>query len=66
MINDAPAMKWTAVHACKYVPKEDGDPSLTARTSEELIGLYGSRVTGKIQRLRVILIAGSLSPSRRE
>lgn len=53
MINDAPAMRRTAVRACSYVAPADGSPSISASTSDELMGLYGARVIGEIQRLRV-------------
>lgn len=36
-------------------PKPDLGPSLPAGSAAELIGLYGARVTGEIQRLRVNL-----------
>lgn len=53
MINNAPAMAATAVHACSYKPPTDLGPSLPAASSAELFGLYGMRVTNEIQRLRV-------------
>ena len=53
MVNDAPSMAATAVHACAYRPKPDLGPSLAAGSTAELIDLYGARVTGEIARLRV-------------
>jgi hypothetical protein len=44
-----------AVRARAYIPKEDCGPSVPARSVEELIGLYGARMKGEIQRLRVNL-----------
>ncbi len=49
MINDAPSMAATAIYACTYTPPST--PSI--RTAADLIDLYGTRVTGEIQRLRV-------------
>jgi hypothetical protein len=49
MINDAPAMAATAVRACAYTPA----PSLSVGSAADLINVYGTRVTGEIQRLRV-------------
>jgi hypothetical protein len=53
MVNDAPAMAATAVHACSYTPKPDLGPSTPVNSTDELIGFYGATVTGEIQRLRV-------------
>jgi hypothetical protein len=53
IVNDAPSMAATAVHACAYKPKADLGPSLPAISAEELIGFYGAKVTAEIQRLRV-------------
>lgn len=55
MINDAPSMARYAVHACAYAPAPNGAPSVAANSAEELINLYGVRVSGEIQRLRVNL-----------
>jgi hypothetical protein len=55
MINDAPSMARYAVHACAYTPAPNTAPSVAASSTEELISLYGVRVTGEIQRLRVNL-----------
>jgi hypothetical protein len=51
MINDAPAMASTAVHACGYPPTPD--PETVANTNEALFARYGLRISGEIQRLRV-------------
>jgi len=53
IVNDAPAMATTAVHACAYKPKVDLGPNVAANSAAELISFYGARVTGEIQRLRV-------------
>jgi len=53
IVNDAPSMAATAVHACSYRPKADLGPSLPAGSTPELIGFYGAKVTAEIQRLRV-------------
>ena len=55
IVSSAPSMAATAVHACAYRPKPDRGPSLPAGSAAELIDLYGARVTGEIQRLRVNL-----------
>jgi type III secretion system-like peptide-binding chaperone len=49
MINDAPALARTAIHACAYTPT----PVVAIGSAAELINVYGARVTGEIQRLRV-------------
>ncbi len=57
IINDAPAMRRFAVHACAYKPKNDlperklGPDSTVA----DLIALYAPQATAEIQRLRVNL-----------
>jgi hypothetical protein len=55
IINDAPAMAPTAVHACAYRPKGDEPKRKLGpdSTVADLVDLYGSRVTAEIQRLRV-------------
>lgn len=58
MINDAPAMATTAVHACVYQPEPGFDPRPPTLSAADLIGVYGTRVTGEIQRLRVNLSRG--------
>jgi type III secretion system-like peptide-binding chaperone len=55
MINDAPSMARYAVHACAYTLTPNNGPSVAASSAAELINLYGVRVTGEIQRLRVNL-----------
>ncbi len=55
IVSNAPSMAATAVHACAYRPKPDQGPGLPAGSAAELIDLYGARVTGEIQRLRVNL-----------
>jgi len=55
MINDAPAMAATAVHACAYLPEPGFEPRPLTLSAADLIGVYGARVTGEIQRLRVNL-----------
>jgi hypothetical protein len=51
LINDAPAMAATAIHACAYTPP----PSPSIRSAADLVGIYGTRVTGEVQRLRINL-----------
>jgi hypothetical protein len=53
MINDAPAMAATAIHACSYAPTPQPPPS--AGSAELLVDLYGPRASAEIQRLRVNL-----------
>ena len=53
IINNAPAMRATAIHACSYSPRPDLGPSLPATSAAELFDFYGTRVTGEITRLRV-------------
>jgi hypothetical protein len=53
MIDDAPAMAATAIHACAYAPPPKPTPS--AGSAELLIELYGPRATAELQRLRVNL-----------
>lgn len=55
MINDAPSMAATAVHACAYKAKND-EPKRKlgpGSTVADLIEVYGPSVTAEIQRLRV-------------
>ena len=52
MINDAPAMRATALHACAFTPPSVVQP---APSAAGLIARYGPRVTAEIQRLRVNL-----------
>jgi hypothetical protein len=53
IVNNAPSMAATAVHACAYKPKTDLGPNHPVQSATELIAFYGARVTGEIQRLRV-------------
>jgi hypothetical protein len=53
IVNDAPSMAATAVHACAYRPASDLGPNLAANSADELIGFYAAKVTAEIQRLRV-------------
>lgn len=53
MINDAPSMAATAVRACAYRPSPKEQLAWTARAAADLIGIYGARATGEIQRLRI-------------
>jgi hypothetical protein len=53
LINDAPAMARTAIHGCAFHPVPATGPGLSVGSTAELITLYGARVTGEIQRLRV-------------
>jgi hypothetical protein len=51
MINDAPTMQARSVHTCSYV--SDPQTQQRAASASDLIGIYGPRVTGEIQRLRI-------------
>lgn len=53
IVNNAPSMRATAIHACSYKPPPDLSPNLPANSAAELFELYGARVTGEIARLRV-------------
>ena len=53
MINDDPAMAATAVHGCSYRPLPGHAPSAPVRAGADLIKVYGARVSGEIQRLKV-------------
>lgn len=61
IVNDAPAMAATAVHACAYTPKNDAPKSEVkvraaaagTGTTADLVALYGPQVTAEILRLRV-------------
>ena len=55
MVNDAAAMAATAVHACHYAPEPGLAAARPGASTEALIALYGLRVTGELQRLRVNL-----------
>lgn len=52
-INDAAAMAATAIHACAFTPDPRFEAAPAALSSVNLINLYGPRVTGEIQRLRI-------------
>lgn len=53
MINDSPAMSATAVYGCAYRPKAPLNPIVSAQSKADLLSVYGARITGEIQRLRV-------------
>ncbi len=53
MVNDAPSMRATAVHACAYVPAPKIRSARAVDSAQGLIRRYGQRATGEIQRLRV-------------
>jgi hypothetical protein len=53
MINDSPAMSATAVYGCAYRPKAPLSPIVSAQSKADLLNLYGARIIGEIQRLRV-------------
>jgi hypothetical protein len=53
MINDSPAMAAAAVYDCAYRPKVPLDPTVSAQSKADLLNLYGARIVGEIQRLRV-------------
>jgi hypothetical protein len=52
MINDSPAMAETAVYGCTYRALPD-EPAPLIRAKADLINIYGARLAGEIQRLRV-------------
>lgn len=51
VIDDAPAMAATAVHACSFQPPS-GDAAAVA-SADELVARFGPRVAAEIQRLRI-------------
>jgi len=51
IVNDAPAMQTTAVHACSYAPSPKAPQAVGS--AAELVALYGATVTAEIQRLRI-------------
>jgi hypothetical protein len=53
MINDSPAMARTAVRGCAYRPAPGDEPAPLVHAAADLINIYGTRVLGEIQRLRV-------------
>jgi hypothetical protein len=53
IVNNAPDMASTAVHACAYKPMANLGPSAPVNSIAELIEFYGAKVTAEIQRLRV-------------
>jgi hypothetical protein len=52
MINDSPTMAATAIRVCAYKPAPQ-EILPVAHTAAELNAIYGTRVLGEIQRLRV-------------
>lgn len=53
MINDSPAMAATALRGCTYRPAPEHGPPSLVRAAADLINIYGARVSGEIQRLKV-------------
>ncbi|HEX4183179.1 MAG TPA: hypothetical protein VHY34_07965 [Caulobacteraceae bacterium] len=53
MINDAPSMAATAVHACAYTPELKDLAHPQALSAEDVVSAYGARVKGELQRLRI-------------
>ena len=51
LISDAPSMRKFALRACSWTP--DTDTPQTAKSSVELIAIYGATTTAEIQRLRI-------------
>ncbi len=51
IVNDAPSMRSTAVHACSY--KAAPEMPQKASSVADLIETYGPRITAEIQRLRI-------------
>jgi hypothetical protein len=54
-IEDPPPFPSTALRTCAYAPPPDTAPRPLTGSIEELIDIYGARVTGEVQRLRVNL-----------
>jgi hypothetical protein len=54
-IEDPPPFPSTAVWGCAYTPPPDAEPHPVTGSAQELVDIYGTRVTGEIQRLRVNL-----------
>ena len=52
MVDDDPAMANATIHACAFKP-DAGLATPPAKSTEDLIALYGVQVTAEIQRLRV-------------
>jgi hypothetical protein len=53
MISDARSMAATAVHACSYAPRLEDLAAPMPLSAGDLVLLYGGRVTGELQRLRI-------------
>jgi hypothetical protein len=53
MINDDLAMSATAVYGCAYRPNPGREPIAPLQSKADLLTIYGARVSGEIQRLRV-------------
>lgn len=51
-INDSPSMAATAVYGCAYRPSPD-EPTPLIRGKTDLVNVYGTRLAGEIQRLRI-------------
>jgi hypothetical protein len=51
LISDAPSMRKFALRACSYTPDSQTPP--TARSSAELVAIYGATTTAELQRLRI-------------
>jgi hypothetical protein len=49
VINDAPSMAATSIRGCAYT--KPASPSI--QSASDLVGVYGTRVAGEIQRLRI-------------
>ncbi|MGH6797043.1 MAG: TY-Chap domain-containing protein [Roseiarcus sp.] len=54
-IEDPPPIASGALRGCVYTPPSDASPRPLNGSTTELIDLYGARITGEIQRLRVNL-----------
>lgn len=52
-ISDARAMRATALYACAYTPLPDSAPRPATGSVAELTDIYGARIAGELQRLRV-------------
>lgn len=49
-INDAPSMAGVLIHACHFTPPP---AEIAIRSAQDLIGVYGARVTGEVGRIIV-------------
>lgn len=53
IVNDAPGMAATAVHACAFEPTRGVESDGAAETAAALVSRYGAKVAAEIERLRL-------------